>query len=344
MKLQKIIERHWYSKIDPFLFVLLFPFSIVYECITSVRKFLFTIKVLPSRKLPVPIVIIGNITVGGAGKTPLTKHIARQLTERGFNVGIILRGYKSETSTTTIVTKKHSSRQVGDEALIYAQAGFRVAIGSKRVDAAKLLLETYPETQIILADDGMQHYYMKRDMEICVVDSSRMFGNQQILPLGPLRENMDRLKKVDAIIVNGQYNQVKLAETLAKYSTNIYQQNLEFIDLYNPITKESKSASEFKNTPICALAGIGNPGRFYDYLEKLGLDIKAVKSFPDHHKYVKDDIISKIDTIVTTEKDYTKIAEFKPKNIWIARVEASLNSDKLLNQIINLIKKDKNEQ
>ena len=340
MNLQKLIERHWYVKQDPFLIALLFPMSLIYEIINSIRRILFMLRILPVTKINVPVVVIGNITVGGAGKTPLTKHLAQQLTDKGYKVGIILRGYKSDTSNATIVTHHSTSTQVGDEALIYAQSGFNVAIASKRVKAAQLLLKQYPDTQIILADDGMQHYYLKRDLEICVVDSSRMFGNEQLLPLGPLRESLSRLKKVDATIVNGDYNKVKLAEKLIEYKTKTHQQNLQFIDFYNPITKESKTATEMAKTPICAMAGIGNPGRFYDYLENLGMSIKAVKSFPDHHNYTKDDIISRISTIITTEKDYTKLAQFKPKHIWIARVEAQLSNVELINQVIALLKKD----
>lgn len=337
MRLQRIIERHWYIKMDPFLIVLLFPFSIIYEFITLIRKLLFVLHIKPSYKLPVPVVIIGNITVGGAGKTPLTKYIATELTKQGFKVGIILRGYKSNSTSARLVTLKNTSAEVGDEALIYANAGFKVAIASKRVLAGKLILEKYPNTQILLADDGMQHYYLKRDLEICVVDSSRLLGNQQLLPLGPLRENMSRLNKVSAIVVNGSYNPEKISETLKPYSAPIYNQELQFIDFYNPITKESRTLSDFYNQEVVAMAAIGNPARFYDYLDKLGLNIKSVRSFPDHYHYQACDVISEY-PIITTEKDFTKILQFKPKNIWIAQVSATLNSNELLDKIVQLIK------
>lgn len=334
MKLQYIIEKHWYAKLDPFLLIILFPFSLIYELIITIRKILFTLHILPSTKIPVPVVIIGNISVGGAGKTPLTKHIAEQLTVRGIKFGIILRGYKSKNVGTTIVNPKHSSEDVGDEALIYAQSGYNVVISSKRVAAAKKLLKAFPDTQVILADDGMQHYALRRDMEICVVDSSRMFGNQQLLPVGPLREPMSRLKKVSAIVINGDYNQEKLVEILSKYKTKIYYQHLEFEYFYNPVTNEKITAIEMSKRHVHAMAAIGNPGRFYDYLEKLGLKIKGVKSFPDHYHYQENDVNSSLD-IITTEKDYTKLAKFKPKNVWIAKVSAKLNSDDIIEQIIN---------
>lgn len=337
MKIQTIIERHWYAKLDPFLLIILFPFSIVYELIINIRKFLFMLRLIPSTKTPVPVVIIGNISVGGAGKTPLTKHIAEELSNKNIEFGIVLRGYKSKNKGVTIVTTKHGSNEVGDEALIYASAGYKVAIGSNRVNAARALLKNYPTIKIILADDGMQHYALRRDMEICVVDSSRMFGNQQLLPVGPLREPMNRLKKVSAIVINGDYNKTKLNEILSQYKIPVFHQELQFKYFYNPVTNEKLSAYEMSKRHIYAMAAIGNPARFYDYLEKLGQKIKGVKTFPDHYHYQKRDIVSNLD-IITTEKDYTKLAKFKPENVWIAEVSAKLNSDELINKIINLVK------
>lgn len=336
MKLQTIIERHWYAKMDPFLLLILFPFSIIYELIVNIRKILFYLHILPSTKIKVPVVIIGNISVGGAGKTPLTKHIAEELASKDIEFGIVLRGYKSKNKGTTIVTTEQSSDEVGDEALIYAASGYKVSIGSNRVAAAKLLLTKYPNIKIILADDGMQHYALRRDMEICVVDSSRMFGNQQLLPVGPLREPMSRLNKVSAIVVNGDYNKQKLSETLSNYKATIFYQELMFKCFHNPTTGEKLTAEEMSKRHIYAMAAIGNPGRFYDYLEKLGQRIKGVKTFPDHYHYQEHDIIANLD-IITTEKDYTKLAKFKPKNVWVAEVFAKLNSDELINKITNLI-------
>lgn len=337
MRLQTIIERHWYLRIDPILMIILFPFSLIYEIAITLRKILFTLRLIPSAKISVPVVIIGNITVGGAGKTPLTKHIASELQQQNIKFGIILRGYKSTTKSARLVNADDNSLEVGDEALIYAQAGFKVAIGSKRINAAKLLLQTYPDIQIILADDGMQHYYLRRDMEICVVDSSRMFGNQQLLPLGPLREPMERLKKVTAIVINGNYNREKLNEILLEYKTPKYYQHIQLTNFYNPVLNQYKSIEEMSTVEnIMAVAGIGNPGRFYDTLDQNGIKIQKVKSFPDHYHYQANDISDKYE-IITTEKDYTKLAQFKLKNVWIAQVSAQLNSSELVTQIVNLI-------
>lgn len=337
MKLQQIIEKHWYQKSDPILTIILMPFSLIYELIVTIRRILFKLKLKSSHKLAVPVVIIGNISVGGAGKTPLTKYLAHSLSQQGIKVGIILRGYKSTTTNATIVSAQDDSLSVGDEALIYAKSGYRVAIGSKRVAAGKLLLQHFPDTQLILADDGMQHYYLARDLEICVVDSSRMFGNQQMLPLGPLREGLNRLNTVDAIIINENYNAAQLNKILLPYQKPIYYQKLEFVHFFNPVTQVTLNVTEMAQQNILALAAIGNPGRFFNYLEKLGLKINKWQAFPDHYHYQATDIDSKY-AIITTEKDYTKLAKFQANNIWITVVNAKLTNEELIERIKGLIK------
>lgn len=338
MKLQNLIEKHWYMKSNLILSILLTPLSLIFRVIVALRKFTFTIKIKPINKLNVPVVVVGNISVGGAGKTPLTKYLAHAIEQRGIKVGIILRGYKSSNTSSIIVNSSDNSLEVGDEALIYAQAGYRVAIGAKRFDAGVLLLKKYPDIQLIIADDGLQHYYLHRDFEIAVIDSSRIFGNNHLLPAGPLREPVSRLNSVDAIVINGNYNQDKIRYELAYYpKIPRYVQNLEFIHLYNPVLKSKKSIHEFGLQETIAIAAIGNPQRFFNYLNQLGLNITKQQAYPDHYHYQAIDIPSEC-AIITTEKDYTKLAKFHAKNIWIAVVEAKLNNQNLVNSIINLIK------
>ncbi|MBX9597947.1 MAG: tetraacyldisaccharide 4'-kinase [Burkholderiales bacterium] len=339
MKLQHIIEQHWYNKANPFLTLLLFPFSIIYAIIVRIRKCLFIFKLKTQTKIAIPVVVIGNISVGGAGKTPLTKALAAELIARGIKVGIILRGYKGNADKELIVKTSDSSAVVGDEAMIYAQAGFRVAIARKRVAAAQLLLREYPDTQLILADDGMQHYYLDRDMEICVVESSRMFGNQHVLPLGPLREGMNRLNSVDAIVVNGYENHDRLANILAKYKVPVYYQVPEFVHFYNPQTQHIATVQEMKDKQLMAIAAIGNPTRFFSYLENLGVKLIKQQAFPDHYHYLKSDINSQY-AIITTEKDYTKLAQFAASNIWVAVVNARLDNNQLIEQMVHLTQKE----
>lgn len=336
MKLQNLIENHWYTRRNPWLSLLLYPLSLIYTVIVKIRQVLFNIGFKSSYSVNVPVVIVGNIGVGGAGKTPLTKYLLQTLNEQGIKAGVILRGYKSTIKTSHVVNANDNSDTVGDEALIYAQSGFKVAIGAKRIEAARLLLKTFPDTQLIIADDGMQHYYLKRDFEICVVDGARYFGNQTLLPNGPLREPPGRLNSVSAIVINSELSINNRPATLAGLSVPIYTQTLEFIDLYNPLLQQSYAIKDFPPQKIMALAAIGNPLRFFSYLENLGIRISKTQIFPDHYHYNASDISDEY-AIITTEKDYTKLAKFKKDNIWIARVQAKLDNNQLITQIINLL-------
>lgn len=336
MKLQKIIETHWYSGTNPLLLILLYPLTLIYSIIVAIRRFLFKIGIKPVYHIDIPVVIVGNISIGGAGKTPLAKHLLQTLQSRGIKVGVVLRGYKSTIATPYIVLDHDSSDEVGDEALIYAQSGFKVAIGAKRVAAAQMLLKTFPEIQLILADDGLQHYYLARNFEICVVDGVRYFGNQMLLPNGPLREPLNRLKSVNAIVINSEKSSENRPDILKKIDTPIYTQFLEFIDLYNPALQKSYAIADFNEPKIMAMAAIGNPERFFYYLRNQGINITVTKIFPDHYQYLARDIDDEY-AIITTEKDYTKLAKFNKRNIWIARVQAKLNNDGLIDSIINLL-------
>lgn len=336
MKLQNLIETHWYSRLNRVLALMLYPVSLIYAAIVKIRRWFFKIGFKPVHSIPIPVVIVGNIGVGGAGKTPLTKYLLQTLQDNGINVGVILRGYKSTIATPHLVVATDDSDAVGDEALIYAQAGFKVAIGAKRIEAAKLLIQTFPETQLIIADDGMQHYYLARNFEICVVDGTRYFGNQTLLPNGPLREPLSRLNLVNAVVINSEISAAKRPPILNQLAIPVYNQKLEFIDLYNPQLQQSCAISDFSTKKIMALAAIGNPQRFFDYLQEHGIKISATRVFPDHYHYKASDIDGEY-AIITTEKDYTKLARFKKDNIWIARVQAKLDNNQLVNQIINLL-------
>lgn len=336
MKLQQLIEKHWYQQINPILTLLLYPLSGIYAIIVAIRKQLFKLGIKPSYKLSVPVVIVGNIGVGGAGKTPLTKYLAGALEQDGVKVGIILRGYKADNKYARAVHATDDSMQVGDEALIYANAGFHVVIGASRVDAGELLLKTYPDTQIILADDGMQHYKLQRDYEICVVDATRYFGNKCLLPMGSLREPISRLESVNHIVVNGFKHGSSLDKSLRKYKDKISLQELELIDFYNPITKQSYTTKELPATEIVAMAAIGNPRKFFDYLVNYGVKIQQELKFIDHYHYQLSDV-PQDKFVITTEKDYVKISKFQLKNVWIARVSAKLDSDKLVQDLKSLL-------
>ena len=337
MKLQNIIEKHWYKKINLMLSIVLLPACLIFYTISKIRYHLYKYHILKSYKLPVPIVIVGNISVGGAGKTPLTKMLAHEL--ELINVGIILRGYKGSASKQGIVVLPDmTSDEVGDEALIYAQHGFKVAIGSDRYSAGLMLLATYPEIQLIIADDGLQHYRLQRDFEIAVIDASRLFGNNFMLPMGPLRETISRLDDVNAIVVNGVMDKTKLQslQLSDKNKSKLYTQQIVFDKIYNPVTSTYANPGQFLNQRVCAIAAIGNPTKFFNLLGSLGIQLEQTLSFPDHYKYKSTDIPPNT-TILVTEKDYTKLHKFVNPNIWVVYIKTQLNDDQLVNQIQALI-------
>lgn len=333
----KIIEKHWYHKKNISLFTLFLPLGMIFALITELRYWLYRLNILKKYKLHIPVVVIGNISVGGVGKTPLTKHIANELCFKNINVGIILRGYKGSAKQPMIVNNECDSSLVGDEAIIYAQTKLPVAIGVNRYAAGKLLLEHYPNLDIILADDGMQHYKLYRDYVVAVVDATRMFGNKYILPQGPLREPVKRLKDVNAVVINGgsTINTPKLPCRL------IINQVVTLDKIYNPLTQEVLDINHLTHKTILAIAAMGNPKRFFGLLEQNNIKPTKTKTFPDHYHYVANDIEDNFDYILVTEKDYTKLAQFNNAKIWVVLIKVSLDSDRLLKEIVNLVHKHK---
>ncbi len=315
------IERHWYG-ITPLHLVLL-PLSLLFGLLAAVRRALYRAGVLKSEQLPVPVVVVGNITVGGSGKTPLTLWLAQQFIEEGWHPGIVSRGYGGSAVAPQAVSPDDSPAETGDEPLLMAQRELcPVWIGRDRAAAARALLAAHPGCDVILADDGLQHYRLRRDAEIAVVDGHRRFGNGFLLPAGPLREPVSRLNKVDAIVVNGG------AASAGQYPMQLRGEL--FHNLLNP--ELSAQASDFGGMRLHALAGIGHPERFFKYLESQGLTISR-HPLPDHHRYTPDDIaIADADAVLMTEKDAVKCASFASEKCWVLRVDAQV--DPALAQLI----------
>ena len=311
------LQHHWY-RLSP-LHLLLFPVSLVFRALAALRRFFYRTGILASVKLPVPVIIIGNISVGGTGKTPLTLWLAQQLIENGWHPGIVSRGYiKSAKQQKTLheVSMDDVADEVGDEPLLMAQRALcPVWTGRDRPAAALAMLQAHPECDIILSDDGLQHYRLRRDAEIVVIDGARRFGNGLLLPAGPLREPVSRLRKVDAVVINGgQVHDDEFAMSL---------QGSLFHNLLNP--EIIVSASEFIGQNLHAIAGIGHPRRFFAQLEHLGLSAKQ-HSFPDHYRYSMADIsFEGADAILMTEKDAVKCAAFATEKCWVLRVDAQVS-------------------
>lgn len=311
------LQHHWY-RLSP-LHLLLYPLSLLFRALSALRRFFYRSGILASVRLAVPVVIIGNISVGGTGKTPLTLWLAQQLLDNGWHPGIVSRGYTKDGKQRNIpyeVSIEDAADLVGDEPLLMAQRALcPVWIGRDRPAAAQALLAAHPECDIILSDDGLQHYRLQRSAEIVVVDGARRFGNGLLLPAGPLREPVSRLHKADAVVVNGgETHGGEFAMQLAGTS---------FYNLLNP--ERVVTAAEFAKLRLHAIAGIGHPQRFFTQLERLGLNAQP-HPFPDHHRYTPSDIaFNDADAILMTEKDAVKCAAFATERCWVLRVDAQVS-------------------
>ncbi len=311
------LQHHWY-RLSP-LHLLLYPLSLLFRGLAALRRFLYRSGRLASIKLPVPVVVVGNISVGGTGKTPLTLWLAKQLIDNGWHPGIVSRGYTrdgSSLATPHAVAVDDPAELVGDEPLLMAQRALcPVWISRDRPAAALALLQAHPECDILLSDDGLQHYRLQRDAEIVVIDGARRFGNGLLLPAGPLREPVSRLAEVDAVVINGG---IPHGEEFA-----MSLQGEQFYNLLNPGT--ALPASAFAGQRLHAIAGIGHPQRFFRHLEQLGLNVQG-HAFPDHHHYTADDIaLEDADAVLMTEKDAVKCAPFATERCWVLRVDAQVN-------------------
>ena len=307
------LEQQWYQ-LSP-IHILLGPFSFVFRIVSIGRRLGYRSGFLKSDKLPVPVIVIGNITVGGTGKTPLTLRLAQQLIDHGWRPGIISRGYGGSNISPQAVDADSDPAVVGDEpALVARRKICPVWIGRDRAAAGRALLHAHPECNVILSDDGLQHYRLQRDVEVMVIDGIRKFGNGMLLPSGPLRESPSRLGSVDAVVLHGG------GEAADAYSMKL--QGNTFYNLLNP--QITAKVADFRNTDNHAMAGIAFPERFFDYLCDLGLKARS-HPYPDHHPFVADDLNFRgAEAIFMTEKDAVKCAAFATEKCWVLRVDAHL--------------------
>ncbi len=285
------LERNWY-RVTP-LHLILLPVSWLFGALTFLRRALYRRGILSSEKLPVPVIVVGNISVGGTGKTPLTLALAQQLIQHGQHPLIVSRGYGGSTSEPRAVTSEMSAAQTGDEPLLMARRGLcPVWVGTDRVATARAALQAHPQCDLVLCDDGLQHYRLQRDIEIAVVDGTRGFGTGWLLPAGPLREPVSRLRTVDAVVWNG--GDAPAGQYPMQLAGDI------FFNLLDPGT--AVSAAHFRALHNHAVAGIGNPRRYFRHLEQLGITF-IPHAFPDHHPYRADELaFPDCDAILLTEK------------------------------------------
>jgi tetraacyldisaccharide 4'-kinase len=305
--LQWLVDS-WYRR-NPWLF-LLAPLSLLYRITTSLRRWLYRAGLLERRRLPVPVIVIGNLAVGGTGKTPLVAWLAEFLIQSGHRPGIVARGYGGRARHWPQQVRPDSDPvMVGDEAVLLAgKSGCPMAVGPDRVAAARSLLE-HSDCDLILSDDGLQHYALQRDIEIAVIDGVRRFGNGLCLPAGPLREPVKRLARVDLVVVNGLGNRGEYPMTMRLSRVHGLQGGETVRDLHS-----------FRGQSVHAVAGIGNPQRFFAALRQAGLRLEE-HVFPDHHPYVPGDLAFGDDRpVIMTEKDAVKCRGLGVPDCWYAPV------------------------
>ena len=312
--MQQLIHRIWYH--NHWAKWLFLPLSWLFGVVSMLRRLMFSLGIQHATTLPVPVIVVGNITAGGSGKTPTVIYLIELLRQQGYTPGVISRGYGVEIQGCIAVNVGAKAIDVGDEpVMIVARTQVPMVVGAKRVDAANMLLANN-DVDVIISDDGLQHYALARDIEIALVDGERRYGNQCLIPAGPLREGLWRLKSVDFIINNGgpaQQNEVLMSLTPG------------------PLVQVSQSDSE--PLPIAqdvvAMAAIGNPQRFFNTLTQLGYNLANTVEFTDHQAFSATELhrLSGEHPLVMTEKDAVKCRDFAESHWWYLPVNAKLTPE-----------------
>ncbi|MCG9729451.1 tetraacyldisaccharide 4'-kinase [Shewanella sp. Isolate13] len=313
--MQSWVNKLWYQG-HPLRFVL-WPLALLFSAITGFRRLLFRLGLKKAIKLPVPVIIVGNITVGGSGKTPTVIYLIELLRKHGLKPGVISRGYGVEIDGVRAVLPEDSADTVGDEpSMIVKRTQVPMVVGAKRVDAANKLLAEF-DVDIIISDDGLQHYQLARDIELVILDGERRFGNGMLLPAGPLREGAWRLQSVDHIIVNGgRALQGEVQMTLHPSA-------------WLPVSSQyDAGGSPTTDSPLVAMAGIGNPQRFFDTLTAQGYQLEQTQVFDDHSTYSESVLneLARGRILAMTEKDAVKCRDFAKDNWWYLAVDAKLSA------------------
>jgi tetraacyldisaccharide 4'-kinase len=302
--------RHWYRR--GVVAWLLLPASLVFRFLVGARRLLYRLRLLSSAHPGIPVVVVGNLVAGGSGKTPLVIWIAEHLKKQGWTPAVVSRGYGAKAGSPRAATIASHAADVGDEPILLARrAGCPVWIGGDRVAVIKALREVHPDVDVVILDDGLQHYRLRRDIEIAVVDS-RGFGNGFMLPAGPLREPAGRLRSVDAVVSHGA-------------AVKGYAMRLVGAEIHRMTNAaERRPASGFGNEKVHAIAGIGDPNRFFLHLGRLGVKVLP-HPFPDHHRYVPDELdFGSGASVLMTEKDAVKLRHVARDNWWVLPVSAEL--------------------
>ena len=322
--LRERLEAAWYAPRLTLLSASLLPLSWLFGAIAASRRTLYRLGLLRARRIGVPVVVVGNIAVGGTGKTPFVIALAHALAERGRRPGIVSRGYRGAAQGVREVRAGDDAAVVGDEPLLHATSGFPVWIGRDRVAAASALHAAHPQCDVIVSDDGLQHYALARDVEIAVFDGERGLGNRRLLPAGPLREPASRLREVDAVVhrVAGQAPMPALQGV--RFATVTRHEPIGLRSLVAPGTPVQPQ--QWPRGSVHAVAGIGHPQRFFALLSRLGIDA-VPHVFPDHHLYVPQDLeFPDAQAIVMTAKDAVKCQRFADARFFALDIRATVDA------------------
>ncbi|CNE16807.1 tetraacyldisaccharide 4'-kinase [Yersinia similis] len=320
-----MIERIWSGQSR--LYLLLLPLSWLYGAVTWLIRASYRLGLCSAWRSPVPVIIVGNLTAGGNGKTPVVIWLVEQLQQRGYRVGVVSRGYGGKSAVyPLLLSDDTTTAQAGDEpVLIFQRTGAPVAVSPKRAEAIKELLQSHV-VDFIITDDGLQHYALQRDFELVVIDGVRRFGNGWWLPAGPMREREGRLRSVDAVITNGGLaaeGEIPM-QLVARQAVNL-------------VTGERQSAEQLQH--VVAMAGIGHPPRFFATLNLLGIKPENEHAFADHQDYALAKLsllTSGSQILLMTEKDAVKCRAFALPNWWYLPVDAQLPSDRADELLLNI--------
>ncbi len=320
MSVRDRLSAAWYAPRLTAVSALLLPLSLAFRGLVAARRALYRLGALPREGVGVPVVVVGNVTAGGAGKTPLVIALVQALAAKGRHPGMVSRGYGGTTSSPRGVKASDDPAVVGDEPLLLAATGYPIWVGRDRVATARGLCAAHPECDVIVSDDGLQHYRLLREVEIAVVDDLRGVGNGLLLPAGPLREPASRLAEVDAV--------VRLVGSPQPWRGNVrdttmYHQPVRLRSLTDP--SRVADPGTWPAGTVHALAGTGHPQRFFDTLRGMGIDATP-HAFPDHHVFAPGDLeFAGASAILMTAKDAVKCTRFADARCFALDIRAVID-------------------
>lgn len=325
MSIRAAFERSWRK--PNLLTAILWPLSLVYWVLFTVKRGAYTLGVFSTFRAPIPVIVVGNLTVGGTGKTPLVVYLVQELRRQGYKPGVISRGYGGNAPQYPYHVQVSSPvAESGDEpALIVRRTNVSMVVGADRRASIELLLEL-EDIDVVISDDGLQHFALGRDIELCLLDATSPNENSCLLPAGPYREPLSRLQSVDLIVEHGLSY-----DAAGRYSMNLEASQPRKVPFNEPVTEGVFDI----NRRFHAVAGIGNPQRFFNTCRDLGYDFSE-HSFADHHTFSVADIDFSDGQVLMTEKDAVKCRAFADSRHWYLPVDAKL-SDEFNSQLASLL-------